>query len=63
MQHNDNSISMVFVFFITEQQYFDIEKQLITSNGKLEAETTKKNSIQEKFQDIGNVKNITEIDH
>ncbi|KAK6990642.1 nucleoprotein TPR [Biomphalaria glabrata] len=36
----------------SEQQYFDIEKQLITSNGKLEAETKVRQDLQEKYNNL-----------
>ncbi|XP_059140232.1 nucleoprotein TPR-like isoform X2 [Physella acuta] len=36
----------------SEQQYFDIEKQLITSNGKLETETSHRQILQEKLTEL-----------
>lgn len=41
------------MFLCVEQQYFDIEKQLITSNGKLETETSHRQNLQEKLTELG----------
>ena len=39
--------------FISEQQYFELEKQLITANSKLEAEANSSSELKEKHQELG----------
>ena len=38
---------------IAEQQYFDLEKQLINSNSQLESESSAKTSLQSRLTEIG----------
>ena len=38
---------------ITEQQYFEIEKQLIDSNTKLEAESSSNEQLKEQLKELG----------
>ena len=39
--------------YITEQQYFEIEKQLIESNTKLEAESSSNIQLREQLKELG----------
>lgn len=44
---------IIVVFFFAEQQYFDLEKQLISSNTKLEAESSANVQLREQIADLG----------
>lgn len=41
------------IFNISEQQYFELEKQLITANTKLETESNSSAEFKEKNQELG----------
>ena len=43
----------LYSIYITEQQYFEIEKQLIDSNTKLEAESSSNEQLKEQLKELG----------
>lgn len=43
------------LFFIPEQKYFDVEKQLINSNTQLESETESNKKLKKQVADFGKI--------
>lgn len=48
-------------FAIVEQQYFDVEKQLVSSNNKLESETSTNAELKDTLAQLGKYSNKTKI--
>ena len=45
----------IYAINISEQQYFEIEKQLIDSNTKLEAESSSNEQLKEQLKELGKI--------